>query len=90
MLRYAYQLGVKLAMLDEGIPVENNNPNSPADQLAAILQKIPGPDPEPRPAHKGIGDPAQDTRYGDRSVNYAFDDLSHLGLDIQGPTSTAV
>lgn len=88
MLKLAYQLGVKMAMVDEGIPVHGDE--TPADQLAEMLQQIPDPENELAPHKKGIGDVDEDTSYGSRSANYAFDDLSHLGLDIQGPTSTAV
>lgn len=87
MLKFAYQLGVKLAMAEEGLLEEGE---TPADQLAAVLQQIPDTEQEPRKPKKGLGDSDQDTNYGARSANYAFDDLSHLGLDIQGPDSTAV
>lgn len=88
MLKFAYQIGVKLALAEEGVLNENT---SPADQLAAVLQEIPDPQADPKkPKKKGIGDPDDDMSYGDASTNYAFDDLSHLGLDIQGPDSTAV
>ena len=88
MLKLAYQLGVKLAMAEEGLLDEEE---TPVDQLVAALQQIPDTAFDPRnPKKKGIGDPDDDTTYGDRSTNYAFDDLSHLGLDIQGPESTAV
>lgn len=88
MLKFAYQIGVKLALAEEGLLDEGE---TPADQLAAVLKQIPDPETEPkRLKKKGIGDPDDDTSYGARSANYAFDDLSHLGLDIQGPESTAV
>jgi hypothetical protein len=90
MLKLAYQLGIKLAMAEAGLLPEEEAGN-PADQLAAVLQQIPDVESEPpKPKKKGIGDPEDNTSFGERSTNYAFDDLSHLGLDIQGPESTAV
>ncbi len=91
MLKFAYQLGIKLAMAEEGLLGEEEEGESPADQLAAVLQQIPDPEQEPKPPKKkGIGDPDDTSSYGERSANYAFDDLSHLGLDVQGPDSTAI
>lgn len=99
MLKLAYQLGIKIALEEAGIPAEVGIPgenshrgNGPAEQLvAALLQQVPDEDNDGLgPPNKAIGDPEQSTSYGSRSANYAFDDLSHLGLDIQGPTSTAV
>jgi len=87
MLKLAYQLGVKLAVLEEGIHLDGD---SPADELAAALQKIPDPGQDTEDPETAIGDPGNASSFGDRSVNYAFDDLSHLGLDIQGPDSTAI
>ena len=94
MLKLAYQLGIKLAMAEAGLSEEAGNPadkDNPAEQLAKILQQIPDVQLEPpKLKKKGVGDPEDDTSFGERSTNYAFDDLSHLGLDIQGPESTAV
>lgn len=88
MLKFAYQLGVKLALAEEGLPEEE----TPADQLTNVLQRISGTGQETRPPKmKGIGDPTNDDpTYDTRSINYAFEDLSRLGLDVQGPESTAI
>lgn len=90
MLKRAYRLGVKLALAEEGLP---EGEEKPIDQLTTALQQVPDPNQKGPPGKDkgdGIGDPNDETNYGNRSANYAFDDLSHLGLDIQGPNSTAV
>ena len=84
MLKTAYQLGIKLAFLEEAGELDD------ADELAKILQGLPEEQPAERFKEKKNGEPVDDLRYGAPSENYAFDDLSHLGLDIQGPDSTAV
>jgi len=88
MLKTAYQLGIKLALLEEaGATLEQLDDSS---ELAQLLQQLPEDKPADTLKQKKSGEPVDDLRYGSPSENYAFDDLSHLGLDIQGPDSTAV
>ena len=93
MLKYAYQIGLKIAELEEAAALENDEnaerAENAAAELAQVLQSIPvnmqPPDPSPSP-----GEPDEDDQYGESSINYAFDDLSRIGLDVQGPTDTSV
>jgi len=88
MLKLAYQLGVKLAFAEE------ENPDAkPADLLAQMLQKMPeAPVKEDEGTkNKAIGEPDDDdVNYGSRMTNTSFDNLGHLGLEVQGPASTGL
>ena len=94
MLKLAYRIGMKLAEMEQaaadvGGIGENGERSNAASDLAKALQALPVsvdlPDIPPSP-----GDPDEDDSYGESSINYAFNDLSRIGLDIQGPMSTSM
>ena len=89
MLKYAYQLGSKIAELEAAALGDGEESENAVTELAQILQSIPVSVEPPEPS-SNPGEPEDDDQYGESSINYAFDDLSRMGLDIQGPTSTAV
>jgi len=90
MLKLAYAIGYKLAQMEE------ENPDaSPADALAAALEKI----PDVRPPHtskddrvqKPVGEPDDNDEYwGSPSTSFELDGLSHLGVTEQGPGATGI
>ena len=84
----AYNLGVKLALLDQGLmPNEGKERQDPASLLAEILRGEPTPTEKPPADVKppaGIPKDDENVIWGNPSGNFGLDSLSHLGLDVGG------
>lgn len=96
MLKYAYWLGVKLALEEEGLSrkeeLMDENEVPPAELLAEQMKRIPTEDGK-TPAEFSALDKSDENDYfnfGHKNYHWAFDDMSRFGLDIQAPTSNAV
>ena len=97
MLKYAYQLGIKLALEEEGLLEADANMESkgevpPAELLAAQMKRLPAEDGKAPPEFNAIdkSDENDYFNFGHKNYHWAFDDVSRFGLDIQAPVSNAV
>jgi len=91
MLKFAYQLGVKIAMEEAGLDPSNANP---AEQLATLFQIEAGDEDASGTEdeyQEPIGKPKKDSSFSNSSTeSFGNDTLSNLGIDIRGPGSTSI
>lgn len=101
MNKTAYDLGVKLAMIDAGVASPDavgipdlSQAENPAEALAVILQSEPEvvENPENSENDEPIGAPKDDGRSysAHRSGNITNDLQNAYGLDIRGPEITSI
>lgn len=97
MLKFAYQLGIKLALEEEGLLALDEEMNQegkvpPAEFLAEQLKRVPAEDGKSPPEFSALdkSDESDYFNFGHKNYHWAFDDMSRFGLDIQAPVSNAV